>query len=187
MKKIIFFTAMVFATVSFAQEAKNDAKWAVGVGVNFIDNTNSQDNNYFDVSNWNSTLSFSKLSVQYFYNSKLSVSSEFTINKFDKNTTQNGSAINVNMTYFGIDINARYNVASYLKLPTKFSLEPVVGLGNSWANSIPNQSLNGGLAIGYKFNNTYGLRLQTLGKFANDKNTVGNNMVQHSLELYFNL
>ena len=187
MKKIIFLTAVLFATVSVAQKVKNETKWAIGAGVNFIDNTNSQNNNYLDVSNWNSTLSFSKLSVQYFYSSKLSVSSEFTINKLDKRKSQNGGEINVNRAYFGIDINARYNIASYIKFPNKFSLAPVVGLGNSWTDAIPNQSLNTGLAIGYKFNDTYGIRLQTLGKFAKDKNTVGNNMIQHALELYFNL
>jgi hypothetical protein len=91
------------------------------------------------------------------------------------------------MAYFGMDLNARYNVASWLKLPSKYALEPMVGVGASWTDGTPNKSVNAGLSIGYQINDIYGIRLQTLGKFASEQNTVGNNMIQHSVELYFNL
>jgi hypothetical protein len=187
MKKFILFALFSFSCGSFAQEATTDSKWAVSFGVNFIDNTNSQDNNYLDFSNWNSTYTFSKFSAQYFYNSNFSVSSEFSINKLERTKMQNGGTINENLSFYAIDVNARYNVGSYLKLPNRFSLEPIVGVGNYWTDNAPNQSLNTGLAIGYQFNEDYGLRFQTLGKFASEKQTVGNNMIQHSLELYFRL
>jgi hypothetical protein len=187
MKKILFFSLLSFSLSSFAQEVTTDSKWAIGFGVNFIDNSNSLDNNYLDSTNWNTTYMFSKFSAQYFYNSKFSVSSEFTINKFDRAKMQNGGTISENLSFYAIDLNARYNVGSYLKLPNRFSLEPIVGVGNSWTDYAPNQSLNTGFAIGYQFNEFYGLRLQTLGKFASEKQTVGNNMIQHSLELYFRL
>jgi hypothetical protein len=43
------------------------------------------------------------------------------------------------------------------------------------------------LSLAYFFNDTYGVRLQTVGKFASEQNTVGNNMIQHALELVFRL
>lgn len=175
------------STFSFAQETKKESKWVIGAGVNFIDNTSSGINEYLNYSNWNATLGFSKLSVQYYYNTNLSVSSEFTINKLDKDVDQNGQSIDANLSYFGFDLNARYNVAGMMKLPNKFSVEPILGVGNSWTSGNSNQSLNTGLSLGYQINETYVIRVQTLGKFASEKNTVGNNMIQHSLELYFKL
>ena len=62
MKKIVLAFIFLFTLSVSAQDAK---KWTVGVGVNFIDNSNSQNGNYFNVSNWNSTLTVSKLSAQY--------------------------------------------------------------------------------------------------------------------------
>jgi hypothetical protein len=69
-------------------------------------------------------LGVSKLSAQYFYNSKFSVSSEFSLNRLDKDVLHNGESIAVNMAYFGVDLNACYNVASWFKLPSKYALEP---------------------------------------------------------------
>lgn len=187
MKKVFLSVLVFLSTLVVAQNDKNNSKWAVGFGFNFIDNTNSQGNNYLNVSEWNSTYTFSKVSLQYFYNQKFSASSEFTINKLDNEKLQNGGYISDNLSYFGVDFNARYNTASYLKLPSKFCVEPVLGVGFSWTDRSPNQSLNTGLALGYQFNNVYALRLQTLGKFAAEKNVTGNNMIQHSLELLINL
>ena len=187
MKKVVVLALLMVASVTFAQETKKQSKWIIGVGVNFIDNTNTIDNNFVNVSNWNATMGVSKLSAQYFFNSKFSVSSEFSLNRLNKDVMQNGESIAVNKAYFGVDFNARYNVASWFKLPSKYALEPIVGVGNSWTGTNPNQSLNTGLALGYQINNIYGIRVQTLGKFASEKYTLGNNMIQHSLELYFNL
>jgi hypothetical protein len=187
MKKAVVLALLMVASVTFAQETKKESKWLIGIGVNFIDNTNTIDNNFVNVSDWNATMGVSKLSAQYFYNSKFSVSSEFSLNRLNKDVMQNGESIAVNMAYFGVDLNARYNVASWFKLPSKYALEPMVGVGASWTDSTPNQSVNTGLSIGYQINKIYGIRVQTLGKFASEQNTVGNNMIQHSLELYFNL
>ena len=187
MKKVVILALLMVSTFSFAQETKKESKWVIGAGVNFIDNTSSGNNEYFNFSNWNATLGFSKLSVQYFYNTNLSVSSEFTINRLDKGVDQNGQSIDANLSYFGFDLNARYNVAGLMKLPSKFSVEPILGVGNAWTSGNPNQSFNTGLSLGYQINETYGVRVQTLGKFAAEKYTVGNNMIQHSLELYFKL
>jgi hypothetical protein len=187
MKKVVILALLMVSTFSFAQETKKESKWVIGAGVNFIDNTSSGSNEYFNYSNWNATLGFSKLSVQYYYNTNLSFSSEFTMNRLDKDVKQNEQVIDANLSYFGFDLNARYNVARLMKLPGKFAVEPILGLGNAWTAGNTNQSLNTGISLGYQINETYGVRLQTLGKFAAEKNTVGNNMIQHSLELYFKL
>lgn len=184
MKKIAIVLVCLLTLSVSAQESN---KWTIGVGVNFIDNTNSQDDNYFDVSNWNSTLSVSKLTAQYEFATNFALSSEFTLNKLDSGKMQNGGEIASNLSYFGWDLNTRYNTASLMKLSSKFSIEPVAGFGLSWTDSTPNQSVNAGLSLGYFFNESYGIRFQTLGKFASDENTVGNNMIQHSLELVFKL
>lgn len=185
MKKIVLAIIFLFTLSVSAQDAK---KWTVGVGVNFIDNSNSQNGNYFNVSNWNSTLSVSKLSAQYEFYKNFSASSEFTFNRLEKDKDQNGGVIENNLSYFGWDFNGRYNTAGLFKLPSKYVIEPVVGVGLSWTDGISNQSLNAGLAFGYFFNDVYGVRLQTLGKFASEtETTVGNNMIQHSIELIFKL
>jgi hypothetical protein len=38
------------ASVTFAQETKKQSKWVIGVGANFIDDTNRVDNNFVNVS-----------------------------------------------------------------------------------------------------------------------------------------
>jgi hypothetical protein len=187
MKKVVILAWLMVSTFSFAQETKKESKWAIGAGVNFIDNTSSGNNEYFNFSNWNATLGFSKLSVQYFYNTNLSFSSEFTMNRLDKDVKQNEQTIDTNLSYFGFDLNARYNIAGLMKLPSKFVVEPILGVGNAWTSGISNQSLNTGISLGYQITEKYGVRVQTLGKFAAEQNTVGNNMIQHSLELYFKL
>ena len=73
-------------------------KWVIGVGVNFIDNNNSEDNNYMDVSNWNSTLSISKLGVQYYYDDAFSLATEFSLNRLDRGIRQNSG--NIDATKF---------------------------------------------------------------------------------------
>ncbi len=187
MKKVVVLALLMVASVTFAQETKKQSKWVIGVGTNFIDNTNTKDNNFANVSNWNATIGVSKLSAQYYYTSKLSLSAEFSLNKLDKDVLQNGENIAFNMAYYGADLNARYNVADWFKLSNKYTLEPMVGVGASWTNNTPNNSVNTGLSIGYQINKTYGIRFQTLGKFASEQQTVGNNMIQHSVELVFNL
>lgn len=187
MKKVVILALLMVSTFSFAQETKKESKWVIGAGVNFIDNTSSENNEYFNFSNWNANLGFSKLSVQYYYNTNLSVSSEFTMNRLDKDVDQNGESMDSNLSYFGFDLNARYNVAGLMKLPSKFAVEPILGVGNAWTSGNPNQSFNTGLSLGYQITETYGVRVQTLGKFAAEKYTVGNNMIQHSLELYIKL
>lgn len=185
MKKLIFVFTCMFVLNAFAQETN---KWTVGVGINFIDNTNSQDDNYVNVSNWNSTYSLSKLTVQYEFVKDFSLSSEFTLNRLEKDKEHNGTSIESNLAYFGWDFNGRYNTASFLKLPKKYTIEPILGVGLSWTDGTPNQSINTGLSLGYFFNDYYGLRLQTQGKFAsNTTAVVGNNMIQHSLEFVIRL
>ncbi len=187
MKKVVILALLMVSAFSFAQETKKESKWVIGAGLNFIDNTSSGENEYLNFSNWNATLGFSRLSVQYYYNTNLSFSSEFTMNRLDKDVKQNGQSIDTNLSYFGFDLNARYNVAGLMKLPSKFMVEPIVGVGNAWTSGNSNQSLNTGLSLGYQFSESYGVRVQTLGKFATEQNTVGNNLIQHSLELYFKL
>lgn len=185
MKKITFFILYLFVLNASAQESN---KWLVGVGINFIDNTNSQDDNYFNVSNWNSTMSLSKITVQYNFINDISLASEFTLNRLDKGKEHNGTTIGSNLSYFGWDLNGRYNVASLLNIQKKYSIEPILGVGFSWTGGTPNQSVNSGLSLGYFFNDYYGIRLQTQGKFAFETDsTVGNNMIQHSLEFIIRL
>ena len=183
--KNVLLALVCLATLSVS--AQEEKKWVISVGVNFIDNTNSEDNNYLDVSNWNSTLSVSKLGVQYYFDEAFSLGSEFSLNRLDRDIRQNGGNIDANKIYFALDLNARYDVASLLKFPSKFSVEPLVGFGTNWTDSIPNQSLNAGMTIGYQIDATYGIRVQTVGKFAAENNTLGNNMIQHSIEFLIKL
>lgn len=84
-------------------------------------------------------------------------------------------------------MNARYDVASLLKFPSKFSVEPLVGFVTNWTDGALNQSFNTGMTIGYQIDATYGVRLQTVSKFATENNTLGNNMIQHSIEFLIKL
>ena len=90
MKKIVVAMFCLFALSVSTQDIK---KWVIRVGVNFIDNNNSEDNNYMDVSNWNSTLSISKLGVQYYYDDAFSLATEFSLNRLDRGIRQNSGDI----------------------------------------------------------------------------------------------
>jgi hypothetical protein len=182
MKKLLVTLLLVTSLSMYAQESK---KWIVGFGMNFIDNTSSGDGKHLNFSNWNSTYTLSKMFAQYEVIKNFSISSELTVNNLSEKNIHNGKNIDKNLSYFGIDFNARYNTASLIKLPSKFTLEPLAGLGFSWSDTHPNQSLNVGLSVGYLIGENYGVRLQTLGKFAADQDDISNNMIQHSFELFF--
>lgn len=182
MKKFTVILLLLLSLCMFAQESK---KWMVGFGMNFIDNTSSGDGKHLNFSNWNSTYTLSKLFAQYEVIENFSISSELTINNLSEENIHNGKNIDKNLSFFGVDFNARYNTASLIKLPAKFTLEPLAGFGFSWADNNPNQSLNVGLSVGYLIGENYGVRLQTLGKFAADQDDISNNLIQHSFELFF--
>lgn len=180
MKKIITVLALVISTLAVAQES---SKWTVGVGVNVIDNSSTADGVFFQSKDWNILPVISKFSIGYEVKENLTVAGEIALNKYSSNNQHNGSYdLASDVSFVGIDLNAKYNVDHFFTDSKKFDASVIGGFGSFWVDGVSNQSLNPGLALDFWLGEDYGIRLQTLGRVAFDNEKFGNNHIQHSIE-----
>lgn len=184
MKKIITLFALAISTFAVAQES---SKWTIGVGVNVIDNTSTDDAVFFQTKDWNFVPVVSKFSATYDVKEHLAIGGEVAINKYSAKNEHNG--VNTELTsdagFVGLDLNARYNVDHHFTHAKWFDASVIGGLGMFWVDGEPNQSITPGLALDFWLGEGYGIRLQTLGRVAFDNNKLGNNHIQHSVEFIF--
>jgi len=182
----LFLLFSTFAVV--AQESTTNAKpqWIIGFGSNFIDNSASKDNQYFNVSKqWNYLPTISKISVERLISDQFSVEGALAINKISADKLQNGAFVKDDQNYLGFDLNGKFYFGKeFIKVPT-FDPYLVAGFGLNKTGDVTNQSSNIGLGFNLWFNGNFGLRLQTLGKYGFTQKTLINNHIQHSAELVF--
>jgi hypothetical protein len=180
----LFFTAIVV----FGQEndKTQNTKWTIGFGMNFIDNTSSYNNQYFNSSKqWNSIATISKVSIERTLNDLFSAEVAFTVNKLTHDKLQNGTTIVSDINYIGLDLGGKFYFDEFIVKKSKIDAYVILGAGLNSANSIYNGTGNYGLGFNYWLEPNLGIRLQTIGKYAFDQKPVCNNHIQHSVELIF--
>lgn len=186
MKNLFTLFLLLTVIVSFGQENDNaqTSKWTIGLGANFIDNTSSMNNQYLNSSKqWNYIPALSIFSVERSFSEKLSVASSIALNVISSEKFQNGATIAEDVNYYGLDINGKFFFDDYIVKQSKIDSYVVLGLGINSVDDIMNQTGNFGLGLNFWLQPNLGLRLQTVGKYGFEQNTLLNNNIQHSAEL----
>lgn len=185
MKNLFLF--LLFSTFASVAQEKNPnvkSKWIVGFGANFIDNTATKDNQYFNApKQWNYLSSVSKLSLERILSDQFSIEGNLAINKLSADKMQNGGSISENQIYMGLDLNGKFYFGKSLFKCPFFDPYIVAGFGINKVGEVTNHTPNYGFGFNLWFNPNFGLRLQTLGKYGINQYTLMNNHIQHSAEL----
>ena len=178
MKKILLILTILIASVTFAQRTA-ESKYSFGFGVNFIDNSGTAKKNFFETDNWNVIPFVLAFTVERKIDKNFKLNAQFLLNEYDKDNIHNGGKIEYNATYTSVNLNALYTFDSHFVDVDWFDASVIAGAGAMWLDGIPNQTFNTGLAIDFKLNKNVGLRLETQGRFAFEKQLLGNNHLVH--------
>ncbi|MCU0321944.1 MAG: hypothetical protein MUE72_05965 [Chitinophagaceae bacterium] len=180
MKKILLGLTILVSSVAMSQETAK-SKYTFGFGVNFIDNSGTFENKFFETGNWNAIPFVSAFTVQRKMTENFSLSGQFLLNEFDKNNIHNGMMITKDATYASINLNALYTFDSHIVDVKWFDASVIAGVGALWVDGTPNQTFNTGLALDFWLSENVALRLETQGRFAFEDTKVANNHIVHSI------
>ena len=183
---VLFLLFSTFALIAQENVTNEKPKWILGFGVNFIDNSATDQDQYFNISNqWNYIPSVSKVSAERLLSDQFSIEGAAYLNNLSSNKMQNGKNITKDQNYFGFDLNGKlYFGKAVFNLPA-FDPYLVAGFGYNSVGDTSNQSSNFGLGFNYWLKSNFGLRLQTMGKYGFNQDTLLNNHIQHSAELVY--
>lgn len=160
---------LLVTSVSFAQDDNNP--WVVTFGVNAVDTypTNfDRFNEVYNTQHWNILPSFSTLGVSRYVTEGFSVAARVSVNQL----TKYGASEDIdNLSFAAMDLFLRKSLAG--NSPT---WEPYLeaGFGYVSLGGEEAMSLNGGIGVGYWFNDNIGLTYQT-----NYKHAVSDNNLRH--------
>lgn len=173
MKKIINVTfltlALLIASVSYAQDDNNP--WVVTFGVNAVDTYPTgfdTFNEVYKTQHWNMIPSFSTLGISRYVTEGFSVSGRLSVNQL----TKYGANEDIdNLSFAAMDLFLRKSLVG--KSPI---WEPYLeaGFGYVSLGGEEAMTLNGGVGVGYWFNDNIGLTYQT-----NYKHAVSDNSLRH--------
>jgi hypothetical protein len=187
MKKLVVLFLLLSSLAVEAQENTPNAKpkWIIGFGVNFIDNT-ANNKQFLNFSNKLDYLpSVSKVSFERLMSEQFSLEGSMVINKLSANKIQNGSTINEDQDYFGLDLNGKFYFGKEFIKWSAFDPYLVAGFGLNKVGDNTGQSSNLGLGFNFWFNPNIGVRMQSQGKFSFNQIINLNNHIQHSAEIVF--
>ncbi|MCL9770705.1 hypothetical protein NAT47_09765 [Flavobacterium sp. HXWNR69] len=183
MKKTILLVLLTLGTFSYAQEQEVSKKWLFGFGSNLLNNNALHADKYFSSKDINVIPTVSAFTVQRKFDNKFSVEGQFFLNELEKENLHNGMMIDRNVTYASINVNGLYTFDSHLVDVKWFDASVIAGLGAMWTDGVPNQTFNTGLALDFWLSPLVGLRLETQGRFAFEKEQLGNNHIIHAASI----
>lgn len=183
MKKIILLATFCLSFIGLqAQEETTNSKWVFGVGMNIIDNTSTLNNKYLNLKQMSVGNIVSHVSVEY-QPGNWGVVAELNYNKLEANSIQNGNVLNRDVFMLGLDVNGKYYFDTLFTDSSKFDAALVGGVGVNRVFEKFSGSANVGLSLQYWFKTNVGLRLQTIGKFGFEDDSILNNHIQHTAAL----
>jgi len=182
MKKVLLILTILISTATLAQRTA-ESKYTFGFGVNFIDNSGTAKNNFFETDNWNVIPFVLAFTVERKMANNFKLNAQFLLNEYDKDNIHNGGKIEYNATYTSINLNALYAFDSHFMDVEWFDANVIAGAGAMWLDGIPNQTFNTGLALDFRLSKMVSLRLETQGRFAFEKQLLGNNHIVHAVSV----
>ena len=173
MKNILKVTFLAAALLSFGTSMAQDDNnpWVVSFGVNAVDTYPTSFNTFNEVyktQHWNAIPSFSSLSLSRYVTEGFSVAGRLSVNQL----TNIGAQEDVtNLSFAAMDLFLRKSLVG--KSPT---WEPYLEAGFGYVSIDEEEAmtLNGGIGLGYWFNDNIGLTYQT-----NYKHAVSDDNLRH--------
>ncbi|MBP1839095.1 hypothetical protein [Formosa algae] len=193
MKKItviLFF--LMCSTFAYSQFRGYD-EWVASAGINIVDNSAFKDP-LKGTEDWSFSTPIT-IGIEYKFDEYWSLSSMISLNKIDKFYVDYGQSqetglaqgwLNESGTYFSFDVNGKFYYDELIARNDQ--IDAYAGLGLGYFNVSDESNVSGNFALGLRFWFTpeYGVRLQSMAKFAfdNDKVYANNNFI-HSLEFLY--
>lgn len=187
---ILFF--LMCTTFAYSQYRGYD-EWIASVGINIVDNSALK--NPFEGAE---DLSFSTpitFGIEYKFDENWAINPMFSFNEIDrfyvdykhaKDTGLPQGWIEKNGSYFSFDVNGKFYYDEYIVRDNRLDAYVAFGFGFYEVSKESNISGNFGLGIRYWITKEFGVRVQTLAKFAFDSDQIyANNNLIHSLELLY--
>ncbi|WP_179318059.1 outer membrane beta-barrel protein [Winogradskyella helgolandensis] len=191
MKKFILIALLVsFSISSFAQRnSRANDDWYLSIGVNAINSLGTR-SPFNSPSDWAFDLPISA-AAEYNWSDTFAIEQSVTFNGFTEDTEIDGTELSKDYTYISFDTNVKYYFGQFI-FPNLDWLEIHANAGVGFFHideTNISANLGGGVLFWLNANRTFGLRLQTTGKFAFNHPESGfdNNHFQHHLQVVFKL
>ncbi|WP_179333458.1 outer membrane beta-barrel protein [Winogradskyella costae] len=189
MKKILLLALITFCTFSFAQRRNDD--WSLSVGVNAINSLGSR-SPFKSPGDWSFQTPFSA-AAEYRFAYQFAIEQSITFNGFNDDESIDFIPTNEDYNYLSLDTHVKYYFGELIFGRGRndwFDIYANAGLGffNIDETNI-SVNLGGGVLFWLNENRTFGLRAQTIAKFAYDSSNNGydNNHYQYHLQAVFKL
>lgn len=186
MKKLLVTLTLCVSMLSFGQTPGED-NWLFSAGINTVNNLGTL-SPYNSPGEWAYNNPFS-ISAEYVLDYRFSIDFSLNFNGFDKGDRMDTTIADDDYNYFSFDPSVKYYFGDLIFSPrSPFHLYGTAGLGFFTIDE-GNVSFNvgGGLMVWLNSNDSIGLKVQTLAKFAFDNKLYESNHFQHHLQLVFQL
>lgn len=162
-------------------------KFVLGVGWNIVDNTSTRNNHFLDwAQHYNAVPFLSKISLDRSWNPYFATNAAFTYSQLKKEKYHNGETIEViTVDYLAFDVLAKLYIDQFILKSEWLDVHICAGLGINSAEENVNQTYNAGVGMDFWIFPKWGLRFQTLGKWALIQSYLSNNHIQHSAEVLY--
>ena len=190
MKKLILASAfLLLALTTNAQDSDNDNQWFASIGLNAI-NSNGAQSPINNPGDWAKSLPLS-LAVELSWTENLAIEQAFTMNVFAEGDKIDGAILTEDFTYTSFDTHVKYYFGKHI-LP---KVDWIDFYGNAGVgffhinNTNISANIGGGVLFWLNRRKTFGIRAQTIAKFALDSKDSGleTNHFQTHLQLIFAL
>jgi len=189
MNRYVFLVLIFISSLTFAQNNNVSSvfEWTAAAGVNIVDNDGRQFKKIFNTSNWNFGNPLS-INIENKFSNSFAANFAITLNKLTPKKEQNFLDIDKDRTFFAVDATVKYFYDD-LFMPNErydpFEAYVVSGFGYTTIEINSTMFYDIGFGFNFWFFKDFGLRLQTLGKFAFKDQTYLNNYLQHTAEVIY--
>ncbi len=185
---LLAFAFVIFAINStFSQEdlqltSKDSivkSSWILGLGFNAVDDSGDVFNDLFAIdSQWNMVPYPSRLSIGRYFKNGLGLEAIGTINKYKEGNLIDGTIINEDISYFGVDARLTYDLNKIIGETAWFDPYIGVGFGYTDANKMGRSTYNAVVGFRTWFSDRWGVDLNSSGKWGIGEGVT--NHIQHA-------
>ncbi|WMI68432.1 hypothetical protein [Mangrovimonas sp. YM274] len=184
---ILFLFIGIFSAKSQIMRGTSYDHWAVSLGINFVDNDGRRFKSPFKTKDWNTDLPI-MFGVERKWSELFGTELAISLNKISASNQQDYLTIDQDYVYFALDINGKFffdHLIYESPFNNWFESYVILGVGAPFFENDSNVTLNTGLGFNFWFDKQFGVRIQTVGKFAADTQPINSNHIQHSLTFLY--
>ncbi len=159
-----------------------ESAWMVGLGYNFVDDSDGQLKGLFNVKdNWNALPYPSRLSIGRYFKNGLGIEAIGSYNKYKVGKVVSGAVNTTEMDYYSVDARVSYDLNKIIGETGFFDPYVGVGMGYTRANNQDRGTYNAVVGFRTWFSDQFGLDFSSSGKVGIN---VGNHLQHHAGVVY---